>query len=112
MENPTGFRNLIIFFIFIFIIILVLSCSAYPEGQLRITKKYAGKVQYSYYTGKYTQVVTDKVAVKICDSINPDSVHCYIRTTPVYLDVHPQIKRQLERQYLVIGDKEYRIKTW
>ena len=98
---------------YLLILILLAGCAVYPEGQLVITKKYVGRVQYSWYDGRYTQVVTDRAAFKVCDSIHvPDSVHCYIRTTPVYMDVAEAIARQLEQKYFLFGDKEYRIKTW
>jgi len=78
-----------------------------------ITKKYAGRVQYSYNVANFTQVVTDRAAFKVCGIVEiPDSVHCYIRTVPVYVDVHKKIAGRLQRRYFSFDSLEYRIKTW
>ena len=83
------------------------------ENQMFITKKYVGELQKYYYVDKYTVIITDQIYFKVCGNISiPDSVSCYIRILPCYHDVHPYIAKQLEQQYFLFNNKEYRIKTW
>ncbi len=83
------------------------------ENQLFITKKYVGQLEYYYYDGKYTNVVTNQAYFKVCEDIFiPDSAHCYIRTCKCFHDVHPDIKKNLERNYFSYNHEEYRVKTW
>jgi len=97
----------------IILALILTSCSVHIEDQMIITKKYAGRVQYSYNVANFTQVVTDRAAFKVCGIVDiPDSVHCYIRTVPVYVDVHPGIADRLQRKYFSFDSLEYRIKTW
>ena len=116
MNNATGCRNLLLtlLIIILFIVMLCLmSCTVYPEGQLIITKKYVGRIEQYQHLDKFTKIQTADRILYVCGHIDiPDSVHCYIRIVPVYADVHPVIKDQLQRQYFSFNDQEYRIKTW
>ena len=116
LYNKSGCRNLLltILIIFLFIVMICLmSCSVYPEGQLTITKKYIGRVEQYQHLDKFTKVRTSEGIYYICGHIDiPDSVHCYIRYAPVYCDVHPVIKEQLQHQYFSWNGQEYRVKTW
>ena len=99
-------------------ILLLIGCSKNMvptqfENQLVVTKQYAGKMMYNYFDGKYTHVITDERIILVCGDVYvPDSSHCYIRITPVYIDAHPDIKENLRSKYFSYNGKEYRIKTW
>ena len=87
------------------------------EGQIIKTKEYVGRMVEYRYEGKYTLVMTTQAIFKVCGNIQiPAKAHCYIRTIPCYKDVHPYIKKHLERKYFSFvngsGQKEYRIKNW
>jgi len=106
-----------IIFLLIFTVV-ILGCNKQMvatkyENQMIITKKYVGQLSYYFYDGKYTNIVTDQAYFKVDDEISiPDSVHCYIRTQPCYLNLHSAIKKNLERKYFSFTEIEYRVKTW
>lgn len=101
----------------ILLIFLIAGCSKgiapQFENQMIVTKKYAGKHQYSYFDGKYTTIVTDKDAFKVCGEVDIfDSALCYIRIVPVYVDCSKFVRDQLQRKYFSFNGVEYRVKTW
>ena len=115
-----GCRNLIIVIIIIMLIMLMIAligCSATVptqfEGQIVVTKKYAGRLQYYYFNDGYTSVITDRAAFQVCGQVDiPDSSLCYIRTLPVYVDCSRYVRDQLQRKYFSFDGDEYRVKTW
>jgi len=85
------------------------------ENQLVITKKYMGKVFYTKVEEHYTLVVMSEGIVWLCGQvIVPEGAAGFVRTLPVYMDVSPSIRAQLEHKYFsYLGcEKEYRVRTW
>lgn len=124
--NPRGCGRLILIVlaaIAIFIICWLCGCTAPAklivpiryESHLIVTKKYYGQVLHIRQEKNYTLVIMQDGFVKLCGQVDvPAFVHAYIRTVPVYVDIHPDIRARLEHKYLSWpgSDKEYRIKTW
>jgi hypothetical protein len=85
------------------------------ENQLVITKKYYGQVLHTRQEKNYTLVVMQDCFCELVGQvIVPEGSHGYIRTVPVYVDVHPEIRERLQRKYFswTGSEKEYKIKTW
>jgi hypothetical protein len=108
-------------FLIILSLILLTGCRTYQivpvrfENQLVITKKYCGQVLHTKQEKKSTLVV---MQFGYCELIGqviiPEGSHGYIRTVPVYVDVHPDIRARLQKKYFswIGSEKEYKIKTW
>lgn len=74
-----------------------------------------GEVMYTEQRGHYTLVVMGFGSVEVCGHVSvPEGSQGYIRTIPVYMDVHPDIRARLQRKYFswTGSEKEYKIKTW
>ena len=100
----------------IYILLIALSScgvqSHIQKGELTKTRVYVGKFISSTTSDNLTQVQTTDITVTIKGEIYiPKGELCYIRIDPCLYDMHPDIRWQMERQWLEFGDESIRIKN-
>ena len=88
---------------------MAMSCSngVYPEGVIIKTKHYVGQYITSHSYKGYTCIETSQGIFTIKDSLSvPENTPCYVRIKLHRYDIHPDLKWQLEPQYLSFNNIE------